>query len=91
MKELEIINLIDLDRQKTIYLAVIEPYNTTGYTLFKGSGCEIIKKLKSVFNYYEWLYERQSKDKEVSLELFLEYCTRLNGDGLDYIEVFKLN
>jgi ATP-dependent exoDNAse (exonuclease V) beta subunit len=75
------------------YIVIHEVYERFGGSEPRnlvGTGEAVHELLKKVFDYKAFLEEDGLKDNQKNLQKFLKYCEDLNGDGFDYIQVFKL-
>lgn len=95
MKKLKKLSeLKELEKNSRIYILLLTPYsrvNDLETEVFKGDYSQVVVKLKEVFDYESYLEDMGYVDSVENTLEFIEYCSGLNGDGADWIELIKLN
>ena len=83
MKSLKQVSIENVKSKKE-YLLVVQEYERFGdggMNTYIGTGKEVIKKIKQIFGYEE---------EEDDGDGWLDFVEERNGDGDDYVEVFKI-
>jgi len=82
---------IDKIKPSGKYIFVLEPYMGGGDILcFVGTGKQAIEKLKGIFDYENSKEEYEEETgKEYPIKDFLRKAESYNGDGYDFIQVYK--
>jgi len=85
MKSLDQVNIEDIKSKKN-YLLVVQEYERYGdgdMNNYIGTGKEIIEKIKEIFDWEEGGEDGEDDD-------WAGFVEERNGDGDDYIQVFKI-
>ena len=83
MKSLKQVSIENVKSKKE-YLLVVQEYERFGdggMNTYIGTGKEVIEKIKQIFGYEE---------EEDDGDGWLDFVEERNGDGDDYVEVFKI-
>lgn len=88
MKPLKPVDLFKINPAKTYVLSITE-YMSDDPSFFLAKGQEIIEKIKSHFDYKDFL-EDTWEDNRDSLREFLKDVASRNGDGDDYYVVVTI-
>ena len=86
MQNLEEVTITEITQEEN-YLLVQEEYERMGggdILLYKGSGKELVEKLKEIYSLDEEDIENYGGRS------VLEIVDDFNGDGWDYVQVYKL-
>ena len=88
MKSLDQVSIEDIKSKKE-YLLVVQEYERYGdgdMNTYIGTGKEIIEKIKQIFGYEEGGEDGEDDDEDG----WIEFVEERNGDGDDYIQVFRI-
>ena len=82
---------IELKEIRTEQKYIATQYNVLNgaIDMYTGKGHQLIKKLKEIFSYDDWLKDMNYTDGALSKKEFLSYCDDRNIDIGNFIEVFK--
>ena len=83
MKSLDQVNIKDVKKKKKylLVLSMYERYGDGGTESFIGTGKEVIEEIKQIFGYEE---------EEDDGDGWIDFVEERNGDGDDFVEVFKI-
>jgi len=81
MKSLDQVNIEDIksDKKYLLVVSMYERYGDGGTESYIGTGDEVIEEIRQIFGYDE----EEGDD-------WLEFVEERNGDGDDFVEVFKV-
>jgi len=81
MKNLDQVNIEDIksDKKYLLVVSMYERYGDGGTESYIGTGDEVIEEIRQIFGYDE----EEGDD-------WLEFVEERNGDGDDFVEVFKV-
>lgn len=95
LNQLEPVELTDIiPTQK--YLLSVEPYSRheeTDTEMYIGTTHQVLEKLKDIFDYNDFIEDEDNDLPDTEREktkAFLEHAHNLNGDGWDYVQLFKI-
>ena len=83
MKSLEQVSIenVKSDKKYLLVLSMYERYGDGGTESFIGTGKEVIEEIKQIFGYEE---------EEDDGDGWIDFVEERNGDGDDFVEVFKI-